>query len=305
MGGRDKLITIPQEFATATILREGDVGRKWIRDLPERIGSLCHHWGLKIDGPIMYGYLGLVIPVKCGEEPCALKVSWIDEATAEEPMALKAWNGQGAVQLLAADSTPGALLLERLDHRFSLDGVEILQAVEIAGSLLRRLAITAPSGFRDLTQIAQKLGYTLPRRWEQYGRPIPNYWMEQACELAAQLGTSRGNLLVNYDLTYDNVLKGKREPWLIVDPKVVIGDLEFGIAQLLWCRLEDIEANGGLDRHFHRLIEVASMDPDHARSWTIVRCMDYWLWALSAGLTQDPARCEVIVNWLFSNRASR
>ena len=147
--------------------------------------------------------------------------------------------------------------------------------------------------------MTQDLCHTLLKRWEQYGRPMPQRWVEQACELAVQLGTSCGNLLVNYDLHYADVLRGKREPWLVVDPKVVIGDPEFGIAQLLWCRLEDIEAKGGLDRHFRMLIEAATLDPVRARSWTLVRCVDYWLWALSVGLTHDPDRCETIVNWLI------
>jgi streptomycin 6-kinase len=83
-----------------------------------------------------------------------------------------------------------------------------------------------------------------------------------------------------------------------VDPKVVAGDPEFGIAQLLWRRLEDIQAHGGLDRAFRALTDAAQLDPALARSWTRVRCVDYWLWGVSFGLTYDPARCEVILNWL-------
>jgi streptomycin 6-kinase len=233
------------------------------------------------------------------EEPCVLKVSWTDEATAEEAQALAAWHGQGAVQLRASQPDLGALLLERLDQRRSLNGVEIVEAVEIAGRLLRRLAIPAPSGFRSLKAVTQDLCRTLPQRWEQYGRPMPRQWVEQACELAVQLGVSNANLLVNYDLHYADVLRGMREPWLAVDPKVVIGEPEFGIAQLLWSRLEDIEANGGLERHFRLLIEAATLDPVRASSWTLVRCVDYWLWGLSVGLTQDPKRCQTIINWLI------
>jgi len=29
-----------------------------------------------------------------------------------------------------------------------------------------------------------------------------------------------------------------------------------------------------------------------------VRCVDYWLWGLSVGLTEDPVRCQRIINWL-------
>ncbi len=85
---------------------------------------------------------------------------------------------------------------------------------------------------------------------------------------------------------------------LEVDPKVVVGDLEFGVAQLLWTRLEDIEACGGLERQFRALTVAGWLDPTLAREWTLVRCVDYWLWGISVGLTYDPARCERIVEWL-------
>ena len=105
-------------------------------------------------------------------------------------------------------------------------------------------------------------------------------------------------LLVNYDLLYGDVLASTREPWLAVDPKVVVGDPEYGIAQLLWLRLEDMEAQGGLDHYFHLLTEAANLDPALTRAWTLVRCVDYWLLGLSVGLTYDPPRCERIINWL-------
>lgn len=292
------MITVPQAFATATVTREGDAGRTWIEALPGLIENLCQHWNLKVDGPVMHGYLGLVIPVQRAGEPYMLKVSWIDESTIDEATALSAWNGQGAVRLFATQPELGALLLERLDHQRSLDDVEIEAAIEIAGHLLRRLAISAPVGLRSLQTVTHNLCQTLPERWEQCGRPVPRRQLEHVCDLAMQLGASSTNLLVNYDLHYADVLAGKREPWLVVDPKVVSGDLEFGVAQLLWCRLEDINAQGGLERSLRILIEAAALDPDRTRTWTLIRCVDYWIWAVSIGLTYDPARCEAIVHWL-------
>ena len=102
-------------------------------------------WRLAIDGPVMHGYLGIVIPVHRADEPCVLKVSWRDETTADEALALAAWAGRGAVRLLASDPEHAALLLERLDHQHTLSNVAIADAVEVASRLLRRLAIPAPA----------------------------------------------------------------------------------------------------------------------------------------------------------------
>jgi streptomycin 6-kinase len=293
------MISIPQKFAADTIAREGEPGRAWIADLPRQAAALCQRWNLAVDGAPMHGYLGLAVPVRRGQERCVLKISWLDESAADEAAALAAWNGRGAVRLLAADTACGAMLLERLNHRRSLMDVGIEEAIEVAGGLLRRLAIPAPEGMRPLKALAEQLSRGLPERWERYGRPMPRPMLDQACGLALQLSGSAGDLLVNYDLHYLDVLAGEREPWLAVDPKVVAGDAEFGIAQLLWRRLEDIQAQGGLEHGIRALIEAAQLDSERARAWTLVRCVDYWLWGLSVGLTEDPARCALIASWLL------
>ncbi len=293
------MIVVPEAFALATFTREGDAGRDWIDQLPDIVALLCTQWGLTLEGASMHGYLGLVLPARRGNDPCVLKVSWSDASTVEEAAALTAWNGQGAVRLLDAESAFGALLLEQLDHRRSLDALGIEEAIGIAGRLLRRLAIPAPDGLRSQWSVAGELTRNLPERWERCGRPMPRAVLDHARDLAAQHGAASGELMVNYDLHYADVLAGEREPWLAVDPKVVAGDPEFGIAQLLWRRLEDIKANGGLDRQFPVLVEAAQLDPTLARQWTLVRCVDYWLWALSVGLTHDPARCAAIIEWLM------
>jgi streptomycin 6-kinase len=297
------MITVPPAFAIATATREGEAGRTWIAELPRLVEALVAEWKLAIDGPPMHGYLGLVVPVRYRAVPCVLKISWIDESTADEALALSAWNGRGAVRLLAAQPSLGALLLERLDHTRSLHDVAIAEAVDIAGRLLSRLAIPAPADLRPLEAVAEELCRTLPERWERYGRPLPRRLLDRACDLLVQLKVSSERLLVNYDLHYADVLASTRESWLAVDPKVVAGEVEFGVAQLLWRRLEDMRAQGGLERHFRALTESAELDRERARAWTLVRCVDYWLWGVSVGLTDDPARCEVITNWLNSSGA--
>ena len=296
--GGYSVIVVPDAFAAGIVSMAGDAGRAWLGGLPALIDALCQQWQLEVDGAPMHGYLGLVVPVLRGDERCVLKVSWLDESTAAEIAALTIWNGHGAVRLLAADPAIGALLLERLDSQRSLHEVEIGQAIGIAGQLLRLLAVPVPNDLPHLTNVAAGLAETLPDRWERLNRPLSRAFVDAARDAAIQIGPSAGSLLVNYDLHYGNVLAGEREPWLAIDPKVVVGDPEYGLAQLLWTRLEEIEQAAGLSYHFSALVDQAGLDLPRARSWTLVRCVDYWLWALSVGLTEDPVRCEAITTWL-------
>jgi streptomycin 6-kinase len=190
------------------------------------------------------------------------------------------------------------MLLERLDSRRSLMDVDVEEALMVAGRLLRRLSVPAPEGVPQLQAMAEELSESFAERWEELGRPMPRELVERAGALARELGPSAGGLLVNYDLHYANVLAGERAPWLVVDPKVVAGDPEFGIAQLLWRRMEEMEGRGGLDRQLEIVTEAAGLDPQLARLWTLVRRVDDWLWGLSVGLTEDPKRCRKITDWL-------
>jgi streptomycin 6-kinase len=150
--------------------------------------------------------------------------------------------------------------------------------------------------------LAATIAASLQDRWQKLGRPFPQRLLKTADNLARQLGPKAANRLINYDLHDTNILAGSREPWLAVDPKPIIGDPEYGIAQLLWRRLDDIIAAGGLDYHFDLLVETAELDPQLAYGWTLVRCVDYWLWGLNIGLTEDPPKCEFISNWLSESR---
>jgi streptomycin 6-kinase len=324
-------VSIPDDFAAWVVQREGEAGRDWLEHLPALIETLCAEWNLILDeGKLLHGGLGIVVPVRRGDEPAMLKIGWLDESTAHEAQALAAWNGRGAVQLLAAQPEQGALLLERLDSTRPLATAEPDEALAVAGRLLRRLAIEVgddpspspppPRGegaqvaaaqrpfplspwgrgrgggvIPHLKDVAERLTRTIPERWERLGRPLPKHAVEQAVEIAGQLGGAAGNLLANYDLHYDNILAARREPWLAIDPKVVVGDPEFALAQLVWRRLADSRHPVGLQRTFDALVYHAELDPLRARRWTLVRCVDYWLWGLSVGLTEDPVRCQAII----------
>jgi streptomycin 6-kinase len=297
------LVRVPEGFAADTVAREGEAARAWLARLPERVGELCVRWALRVVGDPMHGYMALVVPVLRGDARCALKVSWIDDETVNEAAALALWNGGGAVRLLDADVTAGALLLEWLDPRRHLAEADLSVAVPAAGRLLRRLAVPVPAGWPGrpvpgLRQWALDLAAELPRRWRAAGRPFPGRRLDEAVEVAAALAPRVGGLLANRDLHYGNVLAGEREPWLVIDPKVMRGDAEFGLAPLLWRRLGEAGGPAGLRRRFDALVDEAGLDAELARGWTLLRAVDYQLWGLSLGLTEDPALCVTVLDWL-------
>ncbi|PRY45115.1 aminoglycoside phosphotransferase family protein [Umezawaea tangerina] len=279
------MIVVPPEFAQWRSRVDGAAGRSWVAALPELVERLCARWDLVVDDTaVRHGGSGLAVMVHRAGVPCVLKLS---REASDEAVALTAWGGRGAVRLLEAE--PDALLLERLSHR-TLHDVALPEAAEVAGALIRRLAVPAPAGLPGLDEIASSMVDRLVP-----DSPVPPAWVDAARGYAAELGG--GDLLVHADLHYGNVLAGTREPWLAVDPRPIRGHPEFSVPELMWTRADDpsVESDADVRRLLHTIVEAGALDPCAAFGWTVARSADYWAWGLEQGLTIDPARCERVL----------
>jgi streptomycin 6-kinase len=266
---------VPELFAEQVAERAGAAGQAWLDGLPDLAADYARRWQLSFDGPAMHGYVGVVLPATRSDgSPVVLKMSMVDEETRDEPIALAAWAGVGAVRLLDSDAERGVLLLEGLDASRSLLTEPLDDAVRIATGLLRRLSVPAPPGLtRDLRTEAERFTEEAPQLWQSLGQPFPRKLLDAARDVCAQLGPTAARLLVNEDLHYENVLAGTREPWLVIDPKPLIGDPEFTTLALIWNRWSE----SSLDERFAAIVDGAGFDPDRARAWTLVRAVINWL----------------------------
>lgn len=277
---------------------QGAAGSRWLAALPDTVGEWCDRWSLEVDGRAMHGYNSLVVPVRRDSEPLALKVTWPDRQLEEQVMALRLWDGHGAVRLVDADAAAGVLLMRRLDHTRSLRGVPLEEAVPVAGSLLRSLAVEPPTGLRSTGAIAAQHLRELTGHWEDLGRPMPRRTLERGLELTEELSTDAYSVLVNSDLHYDQVLRTRDGHWAVVDPLIVSGVLEFQVAPLLWSRFDEL-GSSRVEWCIDALADTADLDRDRARKWALLRTIEYRLWGLEAGFTEDPVRCQHIVEVLM------
>ncbi|WP_083752002.1 aminoglycoside phosphotransferase family protein [Saccharothrix sp. ALI-22-I] len=283
------MITVPDDFGAIL----GEEALPWRATLPALATKFCARWRLTPDGDLLNGNVAVVLPVRRADgHPAVLKLTWQDAETRQEPLALQKWGGEGVVRLLDHDDEHGALLLERLDHTRSLIDAPLEEALAVTGGLLRRLRVPAGPEFRrhepdDLVEENAGLD-----------RPVPGGFVEQAGELGRELTASAGNTLVNEDLHYENVLRGDREPWLMIDPKPLSGDREFGVIPLLWNRFGEMDGERGLRDRFAALCDIGELDVERARAWTFYRAVDNWMWSLGLDLADAAAACEAIARTL-------
>ncbi|MFE5584854.1 aminoglycoside phosphotransferase family protein [Kitasatospora sp. NPDC056531] len=293
---------VPPALARSLEELLGAEGRAWVARLPALAGELLDRWELCPDGPAAHGVAGLVLPVRRADgTPAALKLQPVDEETAGEPDALRAWDGRGAVRLLDHEPASGSMLLERLDPSRSLLGLpDHLAALRVLAELLRQLTQhQAPAQLRTLTGLADGLLVRAPAAAGALADPDERRLLADCAAALREVRAESGDRLLHWDLHYGNVLAPLpgtgRGPWLAVDPKPLAGHPGFELLPALRNRWNDLQAGGAPDRalrlRFDLLLDVLELDREVAAAWTLARVLQNAAWAAEEGeATLDPAQ---------------
>jgi streptomycin 6-kinase len=169
------------------------------------------------------------------------------------------------------------------------------EAVVVLGGMMRRLGVAAPAGARSTGDLARQRAAQLEGEWLRLGRPFDAAFLGEALRVAEGLSRPAGDSAVDGDLHSGQVLRGRRERWLAVDPVLLRGDVEYDLGRVLWTRADEMTDVGAC---FEAAVRAAGVARDRARDWVVFRAVDYWLWGLGRGLTEDPVRCERVVRAL-------
>jgi streptomycin 6-kinase len=282
------------------------IGRAWLAALPRLVTDFLDRWDLRPDGHTRHGVASLVLPVlRADGTPAALKLQPVNGENVGESLGLRGWGGDGAVRLLDHDPETGTMLLERLDADRPLSTMADSDvALRILARLLARLvAVPAPPGLRRLADIAADLLEQTPTAIPALSEPTERQLIRTCAAAVAQLVDQPGDRLLHWDLHYDNVLAGQREPWLAIDPKPLAGDPGFDLLPALRNRWDDIVSTGDVPRavlrRFDLLTEALGLDRQRAAGWTLGRVLQNALWDIEDGKTAlDPAQVAIATTLL-------
>ncbi|MFJ5686281.1 aminoglycoside phosphotransferase family protein [Streptomyces sp. NPDC093099] len=278
------VIDIPVELVETQSKILGEAGRAFIAALPGRAADFLERWKLRRTGPSMYGMCALVLPVERADgTPAVLKLQHLDEESAGEPVALRVWDGDGAVRLLEYDDETGTLLLERLATR-DLGAVDSREAVRIIAELLARLtAVPAPAGMRTLGDIAARMLDDVPVASRSLPDESERRLLRDCAAAVREVAGEPGDRLLHWDLHYENVLASHpgdlRDPWLAIDPKPLAGDPGFELMPALDNRFDATETRW----RFDLMTDVLGLDRERARAWTLGRVLQNSLWHVADG----------------------
>ena len=270
-------------------------GRDWLDRLPGIVDACARQWSLTIGEPFTYAFASLALPAdRADGSDAVLKVQYPDRESEYEAAALRLMDGEGAVQLLAYDEQRRALLLERAVPGTPLKELDLDRALDVLVDLLPRLWVPAGSPFRPLADEAAWWAGTIVEDFDRTGHPFERTLLDAALEAIETLSASQGTqVLVNQDMHADNVVRAQREPWLLIDPKPLAGEREFGIAAVV--RGHELgHSRAAVVHRLDRLTDELHLDRERARGWAIAQTI---AWAFD-DREADPSLVEV-ARWLW------
>ncbi len=279
---------IPEDFARTQISLRGDAGAAWLNRLPGLTNEFARRWSIKVSPPFPNLSYNWVAPATREDgNHTVLKLSFPgDKEFVTEAAALEAFDGRGICRLLEIDRGKGAMLLERLQPGGRLTAVEDdEEATSIAAGVMKRLWRPAPANhaFPSVSDWAQGFD-RLRHRFGGGTGPMPKELVQEAESLFADLLATEGEpLLLHGDLHQENVLSARREPWLAIDPKGVVGEAAYDTAALLHNPVEMLgvpDPKRRTERRLDVLSEKLGLDRDRIRAWGFAQAVLAAYWCL-------------------------
>ena len=215
-----------------------------------------------------------------------LKITKQDGDESHAGAVLKAYAGDGAVRVY--ESEMNAVLLERLEPGEQLVNVvkrgDDAEATEVLAEVIGKLAHhDAPTGCPTLADWGRGFDRYRQSDDEQIDRGV----VEDAHDVYQELVSSQHKtMLLHGDLQHYNVLFDNRRGWIAIDPKGVVGELEYELGALLRnpVELPEVFANPVVIKHrLHTLTAALHLDYDRTLRWAYAQSILSAIWDIEDG----------------------
>ena len=223
------------------------------------------------------GYTAWVAPA---DDDKVLKIGWPHEEAEFEADGLAVWDGDGIIRLVRHDRERWALLLERCTPGHGL-GTEWSDAtVELGCSMVTRLWREVDGGpFDTVAAMCSRWAEVSRERAARLAHGMDPGVVALGIELLDRLPRDE-RVLLHQDLHPGNVLAAGREPWLVIDPKPIVGDRGFDTVQLV---RQGVHDEVGQRARLAQVADLTGVDAEHLGRWALARSVESALWHVERG----------------------
>ncbi len=277
------------------------------KELNDRVVSCVRAWQVAIERTVATP-TSLIVHGKRGTTPVVLK--FIKEQGDEwrcGEIAAK-FGGRGVVQVY--EHMAGAALLEKLDPGEPLAELTLAgrddEATDIIAMMLGRMA---PGDPPEWCPTVEQWGGGFVRGAAMGDERIPSALLDPAQRIYADLcRTQREPALLHGDLHHYNVLSDRSRGWCAIDPKGVVGELEFELGAALRNPIDRPDLFAKLDVVEHRLEQFGlalGIDVSRARGWCFAQAVLSAIWSLEDGKAAEADAALALARVLLDESAIR
>ncbi|WP_177167236.1 aminoglycoside phosphotransferase family protein [Salinibacillus kushneri] len=261
---------LPAQFIKSVQFHFGEIGEKWLKQLPELIGYCEQKWNVKIEEPISLSINYVAPAVMQDGSSVFIKISIPGEEFRNEIKALDLFRTRKMVKPIDYDLKCGILLLKKLVPGDSLaelsnDELRTQIAAEVHNSLTypSQNQITLLPTTKSREGQLRKILQTNPNGIGPYSRSI----LQKALSLFAYLNeTAKQNWILHGDFHHENILRDKGG-WVAIDPKGLIGEREYDFIQFLLNQLPKENVEQTINKRIEILAEQCQLAKHRLIKW--------------------------------------
>ena len=278
------------EFVKNVVTLRGDVGKKWLNELPSIIETYKKKWGIEVFPPFSSLTYNYVAPAQTRDgKAVVLKISFPDNKEfISEIEALNFFDGQGSIQVLQEDRDNLVMLLEKAEpgnriREVAPEDKQISLVVAVLKKLHKPISSESSFAFLAISDWAKAFG-RYKKTFSKKSGPVPQWMFEKAEEIFTQYPKDKKELvLLHGDLHSDNILISDRG-WLAIDPKGVIGEREFELGAYLRNPYYDYPKGSDYKKlETHRILQFSEelgFDKKRILDWAFACAVISLLWFL-------------------------
>jgi streptomycin 6-kinase len=232
-----------------------------------------------------------------GDQPVVLKVVRRPGDEWRSGEILDAFDGKGVVRVY--EYVEGALLLERLRPGNSLVDIALNggddEATEILADVIQKMSprqlVNGPVAVEDWAK-----GF---ERYSASGDDqIPKSLLEKGYRVYLELcGSQSSRRLLHGDLHHYNVLFDSDRGWLAIDPKGVVGEIEYEVGAVLRNPYErpQFAQLSTVERRLKRLASRLNLDFKRALAWSFAQGVLSAIWGVEDGFAVDAQNPGIVL----------
>ena len=272
----------PIDFKLTICNTFGSRGELWLQELPKIISTLKKDWNLSEIEPVQNMTYHYVAKAICPpNQPVVIKIGCDEALSSNEAKFLQEFKSGGMIRLLDFNKQNNALLLEQARPGHPLKSLYPDKLNFVMNAYANIIKTLSQHPFSRTTPFPP-ISSWLTALDKVKANEVDHYLLKTAIIKRDQLLASVNHLcLLHGDLHLDNILANQEE-WVCIDPKGIIGEIEFEIAAF------DIFAPSEFQyattkeflSRIHLLASLTQVSTDRLKDWFFVRLVLSAAWSI-------------------------